>query len=867
MSTYTGSELATKYAAYLIYKGTATPTQINQITSPKIGYVFDVTESGTLNNGNITVVNGDAVVFLARGWTHMNNAGADEQIAEIAEEVASIQERIEGYDFSTFALKTEVPEIPENVSDFNNDAGYLTQHQSLAAYQTKTESDAAYVGKLSNLNTIAADGTIVQYIGETTSAYRKGYFYIYHTGEGWDNIRVSEGNENGVKHTATLGSGTEGEIVLYTGETTADHITNNFYKYTSGEWEWVDVPGVSFSYNTQTKTIALSYGKTTKEINLNTAIKDNTDDELDGESENPIQNKVVKEALDGVKTTTDKLQADISGLKMQFDANNLQLILMDSEDNVIGTANLAVLAKDAMLEDVEIYTEAETGVSVTPPYLKFTFNTDAVQQPIRVPLSDFVINVTTDSELSPISTNAVQNKVIYEALELIRETINGLTATPDAQLSTTSIKPVQNRILTGEINGIKDRVAALEGQGGSTYAYAKQISDLNNYEGEDGEIVQYKGESTGALVNGFFYKKTKVPDNTQVARITGNGFTGEFNYNFVYQQGKIELDGGDYIIDGLINLYARAYMCLANGVNAYLISVDNTWQVGSLFVNYNSKKIHKIASVSGDTLTDSEGNIFNCVAGSYTNTEQITFNVGRNVNTGEEIWVGGDSSTTLYVLHIKEGTLSTPDAILFYTGQIFTTSSSQEVSYWKQHDIQPVFSGSYNDLSNKPLSVENSKVKYTLSDGTTKLTLAQESELKSVAYSGSYNDLTNKLQNATTSADGLMSATDKSKLDKLTINTINIGATLLCGRTTGSGNYLEIFIPCAFPSNASNVTLSITSMELYFDTARPSLSYDSITTNSVIPLVGASFDLHLTSTYTAYKTVFVLLTGTLTFNR
>lgn len=41
-------------------------------------------------------------------------------------------------------------------------------------------------------------------------------------------------------------------------------------------------------------------------------------------------------------------------------------------------------------------------------------------------------------------------------------------------------------------------------------------------------------------------------------------------------------------------------------------------------------------------------------------------------------------------------------------------------------------SGSYNDLSNKPLSVESSKVKYTLSDGTTKLTLAQESDIKDI---------------------------------------------------------------------------------------------------------------------------------------
>ena len=52
--------------------------------------------------------------------------------------------------------------------------------------------------------------------------------------------------------------------------------------------------------------------------------------------------------------------------------------------------------------------------------------------------------------------------------------------------------------------------------------------------------------------------------------------------------------------------------------------------------------------------------------------------------------------------------------------------------------------GDYADLSNKPLSVVNGEVKYTLSDGTTQLTLAQKSELATVATSGRYNDLTNK---------------------------------------------------------------------------------------------------------------------------
>ncbi len=42
-------------------------------------------------------------------------------------------------DVSGFAKKTEIPSVPTKVSAFENDAGYLTQHQSLADYAKKTD--------------------------------------------------------------------------------------------------------------------------------------------------------------------------------------------------------------------------------------------------------------------------------------------------------------------------------------------------------------------------------------------------------------------------------------------------------------------------------------------------------------------------------------------------------------------------------------------------------------------------------------------------------------------------------------------------------------------------------------------------------
>lgn len=46
-------------------------------------------------------------------------------------------------DLSGYALKTELPTVPTEISAFNNDVGYLTEHQSLEGYATETYVDEA----------------------------------------------------------------------------------------------------------------------------------------------------------------------------------------------------------------------------------------------------------------------------------------------------------------------------------------------------------------------------------------------------------------------------------------------------------------------------------------------------------------------------------------------------------------------------------------------------------------------------------------------------------------------------------------------------------------------------------------------------
>lgn len=55
--------------------------------------------------------------------------------------------------YNDLSNKPTIPTVPTNVSAFNNDAGYLIQHQSLANYYTKSEIDST----IGNIETLLAN--------------------------------------------------------------------------------------------------------------------------------------------------------------------------------------------------------------------------------------------------------------------------------------------------------------------------------------------------------------------------------------------------------------------------------------------------------------------------------------------------------------------------------------------------------------------------------------------------------------------------------------------------------------------------------------------------------------------------------------
>lgn len=107
---------------------------------------------------------------------------------EVDEKVANVTVDLTGYATETYvqnelqdyALKTEIPTIPTNISAFTNDVGYLTEHQSLDEYALKTdiptkvselENDVGYLTEHQDLSAYALKSEVPSVEGLATEQY------------------------------------------------------------------------------------------------------------------------------------------------------------------------------------------------------------------------------------------------------------------------------------------------------------------------------------------------------------------------------------------------------------------------------------------------------------------------------------------------------------------------------------------------------------------------------------------------------------------------------------------------------------------------------------------------------------------------
>ena len=89
------------------------------LTNGSVSKIVDVNRNHTLKIVNELDAEVDCIATSSDPYSHWNQ-GDDHTLATIG------------------LIKTHIPTIPTNVSAFTNDAGYLTQHQSLSGYATES---------------------------------------------------------------------------------------------------------------------------------------------------------------------------------------------------------------------------------------------------------------------------------------------------------------------------------------------------------------------------------------------------------------------------------------------------------------------------------------------------------------------------------------------------------------------------------------------------------------------------------------------------------------------------------------------------------------------------------------------------------
>ena len=153
-------------------------------------------------------------------------------------------------------------------------------------------------------------------------------------------------------------------------------------------------------------------------------------------------------------SNTNKLSTTLTMVvEKQGEAGNQKdyIVLKGIDDTEITKVDATAFVKDGMLSNAELVTVAETGVSVTAPYIKLSFNTDAGQQDIRFSVSSLVDTYTSGDAntltisnytITPVTAPVAENGTalttggqVYTAIAATKgqdiQTITGETATTD----------------------------------------------------------------------------------------------------------------------------------------------------------------------------------------------------------------------------------------------------------------------------------------------------------------------------------------------------------------------------------------------------------------------------------------------------
>lgn len=196
-------------------QGSRTVAQLTGVVGEKVGYVYNVTDSGTIKQPTLSVDNplpdqvvkaGDNVVWTADGWDNLggsvdlsdyyNKSEIDTRISDINK---SINNKVDTTDFTDHVNNTTIHITQQERESWNNKA-----EKDLATNKTNGLMSADDKSKLDNIEVGAQKNTVTGVKGSAETAYRHGDINITKANIGLSNVDNTADANKSVKSAATL---------------------------------------------------------------------------------------------------------------------------------------------------------------------------------------------------------------------------------------------------------------------------------------------------------------------------------------------------------------------------------------------------------------------------------------------------------------------------------------------------------------------------------------------------------------------------------------------------------------------------------------------------------------------------------------
>lgn len=133
------------------------------------------------------------------------NKSQVDQLLALKANISSLATVATSGSYNDLSDKPVIPTVPTNVSAFNNDAGYLTEHQSLDNYYNKTQTDNLLAGKQHTL-TAGANITIENNVISATGSGEPADLTNYYTKTETNTLLNAKADSNSLATVATSGN-------------------------------------------------------------------------------------------------------------------------------------------------------------------------------------------------------------------------------------------------------------------------------------------------------------------------------------------------------------------------------------------------------------------------------------------------------------------------------------------------------------------------------------------------------------------------------------------------------------------------------------------------------------------------------------